>query len=34
VRVVLDVQPGLFPSVHVGRAPVTADSPQASASLR
>ncbi|MCL2795091.1 MAG: COX15/CtaA family protein [Microbacteriaceae bacterium] len=34
VRLVLDVQPGLFPSVHVGRAQITADSPQASATLR
>jgi cytochrome c oxidase assembly protein subunit 15 len=34
VRVVLDVQPGLFPSVHVGTASVTADSPRASVNLR
>jgi heme a synthase len=35
VRLVLDVQPGLFPSVHLGRAAaVPADSPQASATVR
>jgi cytochrome c oxidase assembly protein subunit 15 len=34
VRVVLDVQPGLFPSVHVGETGVTADSPRAGATVR
>lgn len=34
VRLVLDVQPGLFPSVHLGEASVTADSPRPRATVR